>query len=119
MKMLARHDMARPGIGRPSQVSQDREDSFDSVAPEDSLDPSVRGHRLPKDLSTCVFWCAVGMGALVKGKPIETVRTLHDMSFPLLTGETAVSRSRCHNGSSSFLLIPLYVTPNYSIAQLL
>lgn len=29
--------------------------------------------QLPMDPSTCTFWCAVAMGALVKGAPIKSV----------------------------------------------
>ncbi|CAM9912130.1 unnamed protein product [Ectocarpus sp. 4 AP-2014] len=29
--------------------------------------------ELPMDPSTCIFWCAVALGALVKGSPIESV----------------------------------------------
>ena len=66
--------LARPAFGQPSQVPDDRDDSHAAVLPEDSLNPSLRGHQLPKDLSTCVLWCAVGLGALVKGNPVESVR---------------------------------------------
>ena len=42
------------------------EQHFDTLMPADS--------ELPMDPSTCVFWCAVALGALVKGRPIESVR---------------------------------------------
>ena len=32
------------------------------------------GKELPMDPSTCMFWCAVALGALVKGSPVESVR---------------------------------------------
>lgn len=66
--------LARPAVGHPSQVPHNRDGSFEEVAPEGRLNPFLRGHQLPEDLSTCVFWCAVGLGALVKGNPIESVR---------------------------------------------
>ena len=31
------------------------------------------GKELPMNPSTCMFWCAVGLGALVRGSPIESV----------------------------------------------
>lgn len=31
------------------------------------------GRGLPMDPSTCVFWCAIALGALVRGSPFETV----------------------------------------------
>lgn len=67
--------LARPAFGQPSQEPHDRDDSLDAILLEDSLNPSLRGHQLPKDPTTCVFWCAVALGALVKGNPIESVRT--------------------------------------------
>lgn len=42
------------------------EQPFDSIMPEE-------GQR-SADPSTCVFWCAVAIGSLVKGRPIESVR---------------------------------------------
>ena len=71
-----------PAAGQPSQAPHERHESFDDMAPEDILNPSLRGHQLPKDLSTCIFWCAVALGALVKGNPIESVRALFRTSFP-------------------------------------
>ena len=32
--------------------------------------------HFPVDPSTCVFWCAVTLGSLVKGRPIESVRNI-------------------------------------------
>lgn len=31
---------------------------------------------LPMDPSTCTFWCAIALGALAKGSPVESVRLL-------------------------------------------
>ena len=39
---------------------------FDTLMTTDS--------QVPVGPSTCVFWCAVALGALVKGRPIESVR---------------------------------------------
>lgn len=33
-----------------------------------------QGNQYPMDPSICTFWCAVALGALVKGSPIEAVR---------------------------------------------
>ena len=46
--------------------------SFDVHAKRENL--SLGGKQLPMDPSTCIFWCAVALGALVKGNPIESVR---------------------------------------------
>ena len=37
------------------------------------MDAIVRNGELPVGPSTCVFWCAVALGALVRGSPIESV----------------------------------------------
>lgn len=34
---------------------------------------TLGGSSHPMDPSTCIFWCAVALGALVKGIPIESV----------------------------------------------
>ena len=34
---------------------------------------ALSGKDLPMDPSTCIFWCAVALGAFVRGSPIETV----------------------------------------------
>ena len=34
---------------------------------------ALNGKSLPMDPSTCVFWCAVALGALVRGSPFKTV----------------------------------------------
>lgn len=47
----------------------------DCSSTEQRLDTIVpAGGRLPVDPSTCVFWSAVALGSLVKGRPLESVR---------------------------------------------
>ena len=82
--MLAR----RPGVGQPSQAARNhrRDESFDEIAPEDSLNLSLRREReLPDGLSACIFWSAVGLGAVVKGNPIESVRIILPIAFVSLS----------------------------------
>lgn len=48
----------------------------------------VRGDAMgATDSSGCIFWCAVALGALAKGSPIESVsrsnRAPHTISLPL------------------------------------
>lgn len=49
------------------------EDSSGTVAIGVDFGRAVVGCDLPMDPSTCTFWCAVGIGALVKGCSIESV----------------------------------------------
>ncbi|CAM9714073.1 unnamed protein product, partial [Ectocarpus fasciculatus] len=44
---------------------------FGAVFTEDGI---TTGNQLSTGPSACIFWCAVGMGALVKGSPVESVR---------------------------------------------
>lgn len=37
------------------------------------FDDAFGREELPMAPSTCIFWCAVALGALVKGSPIESV----------------------------------------------
>ncbi|CBN75496.1 hypothetical protein Esi_0111_0052 [Ectocarpus siliculosus] len=46
---------------------------FEAVAPGGDLSKISAGSQLPMDPSACTFWCAVALGALVKGSPIESV----------------------------------------------
>ncbi|CAM9743441.1 unnamed protein product [Ectocarpus sp. 6 AP-2014] len=46
---------------------------FEAVARGGDLSETSAGNRLPMDPSACTFWCAVALGALAKGSPIESV----------------------------------------------
>ncbi|CAN0001263.1 unnamed protein product [Ectocarpus fasciculatus] len=47
----------------------DVENKFDAIVSEDKVVNTWEGDDLPK---TCTFWCAVAIGALAKGHPIES-----------------------------------------------
>lgn len=61
--------MARPAIRKPTGVGDDGDEAgaFDGIIAEEN--------QLPMNPSTCIFWSAVALGALVKGYPIEAVRS--------------------------------------------
>ncbi|CAN0124148.1 unnamed protein product [Ectocarpus sp. 6 AP-2014] len=46
------------------------QDHFDAIPTEDAV---TMGNQLSTGLSGCTFWCAVGLGALVKGSPVVSV----------------------------------------------
>ncbi|CAM9883013.1 unnamed protein product, partial [Ectocarpus sp. 12 AP-2014] len=46
---------------------------FEAVAQGGDLSKISAQNQLPMDPSACTFWCAVALGALVKGSPIESV----------------------------------------------
>ncbi|CAN0188031.1 unnamed protein product [Ectocarpus sp. 4 AP-2014] len=46
---------------------------FEAVAPWGDLSKTSARNLLPMDPSACTFWCAVALGALLKGSPIESV----------------------------------------------
>eukprot|EP00752_Nemacystus_decipiens_P005061 g4595.t1 len=60
----------------------------DSGTIEGGLDPgwALAGGNLPIDPSTCAFWCAVAMGALVKGRAIESVSHYTKLAKEALAG---------------------------------
>lgn len=67
---------AREGYGAEEKL--DGSNSLNSLFGGDGDGDGDRGRALvggqpPVDPSTCTFWCAVGIGALVKGRPIESV----------------------------------------------
>ncbi|CBJ29983.1 hypothetical protein Esi_0170_0014 [Ectocarpus siliculosus] len=46
---------------------------LDAIGTGDGIGTFLGGTQLPMDPSTCIFWCAVALGALVKGNPLESV----------------------------------------------
>lgn len=69
--------MASPATREPPGAicHTGKEFQFDTTAAENSLVAASGGIGLPMDPSTCIFWCAVALGALVKGSPVLVVRT--------------------------------------------
>ncbi|CAN0124670.1 unnamed protein product [Ectocarpus sp. 6 AP-2014] len=51
----------------------DVENKFDKIVSEDKVGNTWERDDLPANPSTCTFWCAVAIGALVEGHPIESV----------------------------------------------
>lgn len=52
------------------------------------------GKELPVDPSTCVFWCAVALGALIKGSPIESVSEPIARSGILMKEQIGIHREK-------------------------
>lgn len=48
---------------------------------EGSVSTDSGQNQLPMDPSTCIFWSAVGLGALVKGNPVQLVRALMILQY--------------------------------------
>lgn len=46
-----------------------------TIGRKDSASTALEGNQLPMDPPTCTFWCAVALGALVKGTPVDSVRS--------------------------------------------
>ncbi|CAB1108560.1 unnamed protein product [Ectocarpus sp. CCAP 1310/34] len=62
-------------ILQPSAVGGDFGDQgrFDAMAQGADWSSKVsEGHQIPMNPSSCTFWCAIALGALVKGRPIES-----------------------------------------------
>lgn len=47
----------------------------------DAVTVAVGGRNLPSDASTCLLWCAVALGALVRGSPLTTVGVVCHSAF--------------------------------------
>eukprot|EP00903_Cladosiphon_okamuranus_P015992 g14770.t1 len=67
--------MIRPSGRYPSDSPNGSWDrgQFDAVTSGGSSTSAMEGNQYPMDPSVCTFWCAVALGALVKGSPIEAV----------------------------------------------
>ena len=67
--------MLTPDHGRQPTTGKGRGDGLqvDGAAGGVEVFNALRGKGLPTEASTCIFWCAVALGALVRGSPIETV----------------------------------------------
>lgn len=68
----ASRQQAALGIGS-DEVAQP-----DATAMGGGFGSTFGGKEPPMNPSTCIFWCAVALGALVKGAPIESVSYLVD-----------------------------------------
>lgn len=49
---------------------------LDAIVRRGEFRSAFGGGELPSGPSTCVFWCAVALGALVRGNPIESVSNI-------------------------------------------
>ncbi|CAB1099292.1 unnamed protein product [Ectocarpus sp. CCAP 1310/34] len=65
-----------------------------AVAPGGDLGKAPARNQLAKDPSACTFWCAVALGALAKGNPIESVTSYAQLA------EEALSNSRSGPGDA-------------------
>lgn len=76
--------MASPATRQSSgsMYHMDERYQVDTIAAKDGLRNASGGKILPMDPSTCIFWCAVAVGALVKGSPVELVRTCRLVAYP-------------------------------------
>ncbi|CAN0152026.1 unnamed protein product [Ectocarpus sp. 4 AP-2014] len=67
---------------------------FEAVAPGGDLGKSSARNQLAMDPSACTFWCAVALGALAKGNPIESVTSYAQLA------EEALANSRSGPGDA-------------------
>lgn len=51
----------------------DEEGHFDAIVPGADWSKAPERNQLLIGPSTCIFWCAVALGALVTGSPLESV----------------------------------------------
>ncbi|CAM9336970.1 unnamed protein product, partial [Hapterophycus canaliculatus] len=80
MKIILPYTLQHSAVGH--DCSED--DIPDTLIPEGGVGDTSR----PVDPSACTFWCAVAMGALAEGRPIEAVAT-----YAQLAGDALASFS--------------------------
>lgn len=68
--------MASPSVRHPSDSANAPWDRGQFGAVTNGEGSELDGNQHPTDPSACTFWCAVALGALVKGCPVEAVRTI-------------------------------------------
>ncbi|CAM9696229.1 unnamed protein product [Ectocarpus fasciculatus] len=71
--------MTSPSSLQQSAVGGDYGDerSLDEIAPGVDWSKASERVQLPMDPSSCTFWCALALGALAKGSPIESTPLPH------------------------------------------
>ncbi|CAM9899503.1 unnamed protein product [Ectocarpus fasciculatus] len=62
----------------------DQQGRFDEMVQGANWSKASEGHQLPMNPSTCTFWCAIALGALVKGRPIESVTKYSQLAHEAL-----------------------------------
>lgn len=69
--------MANPAAREPSDsvLHWGEQCQSDTFATDKSLSAALGGSQVSMGPPTCIFWCAVALGALVKGSPFESVRS--------------------------------------------
>ncbi|CBN75397.1 hypothetical protein Esi_0093_0008 [Ectocarpus siliculosus] len=67
--------MRSPASLQQSAVEADCDDerSYDAIARGAHWIQASERNQLPRDPSTCTFWCAIALGALAEGSPIQSV----------------------------------------------
>ncbi|CAM9646751.1 unnamed protein product, partial [Ectocarpus sp. 8 AP-2014] len=88
--MLPPASFQRPVLG---DDGDEGERYFEAVAPAGDLSKISAGKQLAMDPSACTFWCAVALGALVKGSPIESVTSYAQLAEEALANSNSGPRN--------------------------
>lgn len=86
------------------------QDQFGAIPTEDDI---IMGSQLSTGPSGCTFWSAVGVGALVQGSPVESVRIWGDSLYlPRTSRGTVVPRRSPYSlGTTSDICVQLPTDP--------
>ncbi|CBJ32794.1 expressed unknown protein [Ectocarpus siliculosus] len=57
---------------------------FDAIVRGADWSKASEGHQIPMNPSSCTFWCAIALGALVKGHPIGSVTKYSQLAHEAL-----------------------------------
>lgn len=85
-------------------VSVQNSDSGDYSTTDQHFDTVIAANgELPVDPSTCVFWCAVALGSLMKGRPIKSVRNgAHNSILLCIVSPAQYHRDQTYSSVNSF-----------------
>ncbi|CAM9342421.1 unnamed protein product [Ectocarpus sp. 12 AP-2014] len=87
--------MLPPASSQQSVLGDDCDERghyFEAVAPRGDLSKTSARNQLPMDPSACTFWCAVALGALMKGSPIESVTSYAQLAQEALAQSSSGPR---------------------------
>ncbi|CAM9574729.1 unnamed protein product [Ectocarpus fasciculatus] len=74
--MTSYADLQQPTV----RTDCDDEGPFDAIARGADWSKASECNQLPMDPSTCTFWCAIALGALAKGSPVESVSKYFELA---------------------------------------
>lgn len=73
LKIMIEPDRGRSQNVRYNTFHDDEEAMLDEYERTHDWESACGDSRRPRDPSSCILWCSIALGALVRGRPIELV----------------------------------------------